>query len=70
MTGDGFRRRVLYVTAGAEGVYLLGTRYGVPEEKMLLVEQPDGSWRKPTGRDMVDIRRRFPDFFKDGRPFP
>jgi hypothetical protein len=29
-------------------------------EHLLLVEQPDGSWRKPTGADLIALHERYP----------
>ena len=38
---------------------VLGEDWGV---HLFLVEQPDGSWRKATGADLVAIHGRFPGF--------
>ncbi|MCY4502746.1 MAG: hypothetical protein OXE57_14415 [Alphaproteobacteria bacterium] len=60
--------RYLYIEAYAEGVKLFGAQ-GDIEEPMLLVEQPDGSWRKAMGPDIVAMSNEFPNFFRS-RPKP
>ena len=41
---------------------------GEPVRRLLLVEQPDGSWRKISGKDLVELHERFPNFLKSLEP--
>jgi hypothetical protein len=57
--------RYLYVE---EGVFL-----GDPDADprgLLLAEQPDGSWRRALGEDLVEIHARFPNFIRSTQKPP
>ena len=55
--------RYLYVE---NGQYL--GKSGERVRRLLLVEQPDGSWRKISGKDLVELHERFPNFLKSLEP--
>lgn len=38
------------------------------DEPWLLVEQPDGSWKKPSGEDLTRLHKIHPNFFKHIEP--
>ena len=35
---------------------------------LLFAQQPDGSWREFSGKDLVELRERFPKFIKSVPP--